>query len=129
MRHQRNNASSVIAMEEKRINRVFLLFLLNGVYFFSYFQRVGVPGTVFNELQSGFSLSATAVAGLGALTFFTGGLLFSLGSVLFSFAYSPAMLFIMRAFVGFGASFIFISLVKILTGVYEPEDFPFWEYL
>jgi MFS family permease len=136
-------------MGEERINRVLLFLLINSVYFFSYFQRVGVPGTVFNELQSAFSLSATAVAGLSALTFFIyggmqifsgaisdhfggfrtfliGGLLLSLSSILFSFSYSPAMLFIMRAFVGFGASFIFISLIKILTLVYESEDFPFY---
>lgn len=136
-------------MEEKKINRALLFLLINSVYFFSYFQRVAVPGTVFNELQAGFSLSATAVTGLGALTFFiyggmqifsgimsdrfggfrtffAGGLLLSLSSILFSFAYSPAMLFIMRAFVGFSASFIFISLIKMLSVVYESEDFPFY---
>ncbi len=134
-------------MEEKKINRVLILLLVDIVYFFSYFQRIAVPGTIFNELQSEFSLTATAVAGLGSLTFivygamqiiagmvsdrfggfrtfFFGGLLFSLSSILFSFAYSPAMLFVMRAFVGFSASFIFISLVKILTVLYDSEDFP-----
>ncbi len=136
-------------MEEKKISRVLVLLLVNSVYFFSYFQRIAVPGTIFNEIQSGFNLSATAVAGLGSLTFLIyggmqifagitsdrfggfrtflmGGLLLSLSSILFSFSYSPAMLFIMRIFVGFSASFIFISLVKILTVIYDSEDFPFY---
>jgi len=134
-------------MENRKFSNVLLLLTINSVYFFSYFQRVGVPGTVFNELQSDFALSATAVAGLSSLTFlvygamqifagiisdrfggfrtfFVGGLLLSLSSILFSFAYSPGMLFITRAFVGFSASFVFISLVKILSSVYTAEDFP-----
>lgn len=134
-------------MEEKKINRFLIFFLVNIVYLFSYFQRIAVPGTIFNELQSGFKLSATAVAGLGSLTFIIygamqivagiasdrfggfrtfliGGLFLSLSSILFPFAYSPAMLFVMRAFVGLSASFIFISLVKILTVIFDSEDFP-----
>jgi len=136
-------------MEEQKINKVLLLLMINSIYFFSYFQRVAVPGTVFNELQSTFSLSATSVTALGALTFliygimqifagivsdrfggfktfFAGGLLLSLSSMLFSFSYSPAMLFVTRAFLGFSASFVFISLVKILSSVYEPKDFPLY---
>ncbi|HNS32287.1 MAG TPA: MFS transporter [bacterium] len=126
-----------------------ILLAANSIYFFSYFQRVAVPGTIFNELQSGFSLSAKAVTGLGAFTlfaygllqilagimsdryggfrtFFIGGILLSVSSIIFSFSYTPAMLFITRAFVGFGASFIFISLIKILSTIYKPEDFPFY---
>jgi len=133
----------------KRYNSLFILLAVNSIYFFSYFQRIAVPGTVFNELQSAFLLSAKSVTGLGALTlftygsmqivagiisdrfggfktFFTGGVLLSLSSILFSFSYSPAMLFITRAFVGFGASFIFISLIKILSTIYKPEDFPLY---
>ncbi|MCK9265421.1 MFS transporter [bacterium] len=130
-------------------NSFLTLIVLNSIYFFSYFHRVAVPGTIFNELQSSFSLSATAVAGLGALTiliygtfqifagiisdrfggfktFLAGSILLSISSTLFSFAYTPAMLFITRGLVGFGASFIFISLVKILTNIYSPDDFPFF---
>ncbi len=134
-------------MENKKVSNLLLILTINSIYFFSYFQRVGVPGTVFNELQSDFALSATAVAGLSSLTFlvygimqifagiasdrfggfrtfFAGGLLLSLSSILFSFAYSPGMLFLTRAFVGFSASFVFISLIKILSSVYDAEDFP-----
>lgn len=136
-------------MGGKRVNRGLLFFLANGVYFFSYFQRVAVPGTIFNELQSEFLLSATAVAGLSALTFFIyggiqifggimadhfggfrtfflGSIILSISSLLFSFSCSPAMLFMTRAFVGLSAGFLFTSLIKILSVMYEPEDFPFY---
>ncbi|HOL22609.1 MAG TPA: MFS transporter [bacterium] len=135
--------------EKKQQKRVVLFLLVNIIYFFSYFQRVGVPGTIFNELQSEFSLSATAVTGLAALTFLVYGImqvfagisadrfggfrtfllgacLFSFSSVLFPFSYSPFILFLARCFVGFSAGFIFISLIKILSTIYEPEEFPLY---
>ena len=37
------------------------------VYFFSYFQRTAVPGTIFNELQTDLGLSAASVALLGSM--------------------------------------------------------------
>ena len=37
------------------------------LYFFSYFQRVGVPGTIFNELQVEVGLSAVSIAMLGSM--------------------------------------------------------------
>lgn len=129
--------------------KIILFLLVNSIYFFSYFQRVGVPGTVFNELQSEFSLSATAVTGLASLTFLvygfmqvfagitadrfggfrtflSGAFLFSFSSVLFPFSYSPFILFLSRALVGFGAGFIFISLIKILSTIYRDEEFPLY---
>ena len=130
-------------------NRFLILLAANSIYFFSYFQRVAVPGTIFNELQSSFALSATAVTGLGSITllvygflqifagilsdhfggfktFLIGSILLSVSSIIFSFSYTPTMLFITRAMVGFSASFIYISLIKILTTIYAPQDFPFY---
>ncbi|MDD3726183.1 MAG: MFS transporter [Candidatus Ratteibacteria bacterium] len=129
--------------------RAILFLLVNIIYFFSYFQRVGVPGTIFNELQLTFSLSATAVTGLASLTFLVygfmqvfvgiiadrfggfktfivGAFLFSFASLLFPFSYSSFMLFLSRAFIGFSASFIYISFIKILSTLYKAEEFPFY---
>jgi len=133
----------------KKMSSVGLFLLLNSVYFFSYFQRVGIPGTIFNELQSTFSISATTIVGLGSLTFFVYGLmqifsgvlsdrfggfktfligafLLSVSSILFSFSHSVSMLFTTRAIVGFSAGFIYISLIKILTTIYPEKKFPFY---
>ena len=40
---------------------------MGSIYFFSYFQRVGVPGTIFNELQSSFAATAAAVTALSSI--------------------------------------------------------------
>jgi hypothetical protein len=37
------------------------------IYGLAYFQRTGIPGTIFDELQHDFALSASAVTALGAL--------------------------------------------------------------
>ncbi|MCX8083117.1 MAG: MFS transporter [bacterium] len=133
----------------KKQKRIILFLLINSIYFFSYFQRVGVPGTIFNELQSEFSLSATAVTGLASLsfliygfmqifagitadrvggvwTFLLGAFLFSFASILFPFSYNPFLLFLARGFVGFSASFIFVSLIKIISTIFKEEEFPLY---
>ncbi len=127
-----------------------LVFLsINAVYFFSYFQRVAVPGTIFNELQTSFLLSASAVATLGTLYLYiyggmqflagmmadrfgagrvlvTGGALLSAGSILFPLSRSLTALYLSRALVGFGASLIFISIIKELDNIFDNRDFPFF---
>ena len=37
------------------------------IYGLAYFQRTGIPGTIFDELQHDFSLSASAVTALGSV--------------------------------------------------------------
>ncbi|HEY3417200.1 MAG TPA: MFS transporter, partial [Armatimonadota bacterium] len=46
---------------------IILLACMNGIYFFSYFHRVAVPGTVFNELQHDFGATAGAITLLSAI--------------------------------------------------------------
>lgn len=115
--------------------KIFLFLIMNGFYFFSYFHRVGIPGTIFNEIQMDFHLTANQVAGLGAIVFYiygflqffigpcldyfgtnrifvTGGFLLCVGSFLFSFAHSVFFLFFSRVLVGFGASVAYLGIVK-----------------
>src|SRR5688500_3969362 len=89
------------------------------IYFFSYFQRAAVPGTIFNELQVDLGLSAIAVASLGSMftwvyggmqiavgltadrfggarALLGGGLIMLLGSLLFPLAHTPLLLFAAR---------------------------------
>ena len=35
------------------------------LYATSYFQRIGIPGTIFNELSSEYHFTATQIAGIG----------------------------------------------------------------
>ncbi len=127
--------------------KLITLFSITGVYFFSMFQRVAVPGTIFNELQSAFSASAAAVAALGAIylyiyggmqlaagmladwigssrTLSIGGALLAAGSMFFPYSDSATELYISRAVVGLGASLIYISMLKHIDISFSEKNFP-----
>ena len=65
-----------------RLTRIAVLLCLSGIYFMSFFQRVAVPGTVFDEVQSEFGLSASGVAALGTLYLYLYGALQPLAGIL-----------------------------------------------
>ncbi len=128
-------------------SKIAIFFLLTGIYFFSYFHRIAVPGTIFNEIQATFNLSASGVATLGTLCLYiygfmqffagiladafgalrvllTGGALLTAGSFAFSLAPEVGTLFASRALVGFGASLIYVCLFKFLHQLFSSRDFP-----
>lgn len=108
---------------------------MTAMYFFSYFNRVAVPGTIFNEIQSDMNLTATAVTALGAIflyiyafaqlfvgiwadkygglkTLLAGGVFMCAGSILFPLSNNLTMLYISRGLSGFGSSFMYLCIVK-----------------
>ena len=124
-----------------------ILISLNAVYFFSYFQRVAVPGTIFDELQTAFGVTAGAIAGLGAVYLYVysgmqlvagvlndrfgaarvlvaGGLLMSVGAILFPLAPSLVWLYAARVLIGLGGSLIYLSVVKSLDSLFGHALFP-----
>ncbi|MFH2069089.1 MAG: MFS transporter [Candidatus Omnitrophota bacterium] len=130
---------------KKTVIRIFIS--INAIYFFSYFQRVAVPGTIFNELQISFLTSASAVAALGTIFYFiyggmqffvgitadriganrillAGGAVLTIGSIFFSLSRSLPVLYINRGLVGLGSSLIYVSIVKKLDGLFDNHNFP-----
>jgi predicted MFS family arabinose efflux permease len=122
---------------------------MGSIYFFSYFQRVAVPGTIFNELQADLGLSAVAVAALGSMftwiyggtqivaglladryggarTLLGGGLGMLAGAALFPLAHTAWPLFAARALTGFGASFMYLSIVRELDRLFGHRHFTVW---
>jgi predicted MFS family arabinose efflux permease len=116
------------------------------LYFFAYFQRAGVPGTIFDELQRDFALSASAVTGLGAVFVYVyagmqlavgvaadryggrrmllfGGALMCAGAVAFPFAGSAGSLYATRILIALGSSFVYLSIVKEVDTLFAPERF------
>ena len=116
------------------------------LYFLSYFQRVAVPGTVFNELQLDFKASAGAITTLGALFLYIygfwqifaglladrfgglrmlliGGVLMTAGALVFPLAHSLTLLYTTRMLLAFGASFMYISMVKELDTLFARRHF------
>jgi len=118
-----------------------------GLYFFANFQRVGVPGTIFNEVQSEFAASASAVTALAAVFLYvyagmqvfvgagadrfgpakmvlTGGAFLATGSILFPLCRTLPQVYACRAVVGLGASFMYISIIRQIVNTFEPRYFP-----
>ena len=105
------------------------------IYGLAYFQRTGIPGTIFDELQHDFRLSASAVTALGSVfvyvyasmqlmagmaadryggrkTLLFGSLVMCVGAAVFPCAHTASLLFISRILIGFGSSFVYLSIVK-----------------
>jgi MFS family permease len=116
------------------------------LYFFAYFQKMGVPGTIFNELQTDFGLSAGGVstlaavflyvyggmqipAGLlidrfgGARMLLSGGVLVVAGSLLFPLSPGLPLLYGARVLIGVGSSFIWLGILKEIAEMYPARDF------
>ncbi|MBO5793424.1 MAG: MFS transporter [Lentisphaeria bacterium] len=116
------------------------------LYFFANLQRVAIPGSIFNELQTDLNASAKYITALSSMFMYIyaagqlcaglladryggervitfGALLFCLGSILFPFCTSLPLLYFCRFLVGMGASSIYLSLVKILATRF-PKKFP-----
>ncbi len=116
------------------------------VYFLSYFQRAAIPGTIFNEIQSDLRLSASAVTALGSMfiaiyavmqlfvgmaadrfgggrTLLFGGCALAVGALLFPLSHSAWTLYGSRAITGFGASFMYLSMVKEVDRLFGHRRF------
>jgi len=116
------------------------------LYFFAYFQRAGIPGTIFDELQQDFRMSASAVTGVGAVFFYVyacmqlvvglaadrfgggrtllfGGAFMCVGALTFPLTHSVPALYASRVLIGFGSSFIFLSIVKEVDVLFAPRHF------
>jgi MFS family permease len=129
-----------------RRRELLVVALMNVIYAFSYFQRVAVPGTIYNELQSAFAASAASVALLGGIYLYVyggmqifsgvlvdrfgpvrvivvGGVLLGVGSILFPLGNTILQLYVTRALVGLGASLMFLSVVKELDISFNNRHF------
>ena len=138
--------NSILNFLQANRPKVKIVLLASIIYFFSYFQRIGIPGTIFNELQSSFNMSAGLVAMLGAIFLYiygamqlpagmladrlggrrilvVGGSLLSLGSILFPLAPSVSFLLFARALVGLGSSFIYLGIIKEIDSLFATKDF------
>jgi sugar phosphate permease len=114
-------------------------------YFLVFFHRMSV-GVVKDDLMTGFNMSATSFANLGAMYFYAyaimqipagvladsigvkktiifGSLITGVGSILFGTAPSILYTFIGRAMVGVGVSVTFICIAKIQTMWFKEKEF------
>lgn len=129
--------------------KLLLLLCMCLLYFFSFFQRIAVPGICFDELQRDFKTTAAAITALGSVflyiygfaqffigiladrfggkrTMLAGATILAGAAILFPLSNSLPMLYITRAILAAGASTIFISLVKEIDTLFHPRHFAIW---
>lgn len=105
-----------------------------------------MPGTIFNELQHDFGVSASAITSIGAvyLLIYAGsqifigiltdkyggvriilitGLILCLGSIMFPLADSIEILYLSRALIGFGASGMYLCIIKETDSLFSARNF------
>lgn len=123
-----------------------LLAAMVGLYFFSYFQRVAVPSSIFNEIQSEFGVPASSVTALSSiylyvyasLQLFIGiivdrygaakvilifGAFMVAGAMMFPLAGAISILYLSRALIGFGSSAMYLCVVKEADRLFDAKNF------
>ncbi|MHB9037678.1 MAG: MFS transporter [Armatimonadota bacterium] len=138
--------SRIIQGIRRRWIEVVLVLLMDVVYAFSFFQRVAVPGTIFDQFQSEFALSSGGVALLGGIYLYVygglqlpvglaidrfgatrvivlGGALLTLGSIAFPLSQSVIILYATRALVGLGSSLMYLAVVKEIDNRFHDRHF------
>jgi len=133
-------------MPSKRKYEIAMVLSMAGLYFFSFLQRVAVPGTVFNDIQSEFLCTASEVTRLSAIYLFVyatmqpfagyladrfggikvvlvSGVLLCTGSLLFPYSYGLWELYLSRALVGLGASTMYLCMIKETDHYFSGKNF------
>jgi predicted MFS family arabinose efflux permease len=137
---------SVFERVISRREQVTLYAAMCSVYFFAVFQRVAIPGAIFDELQMGFKATAAQITTLSAVSLYVyglmqlpvgiiadrwggarpllvGGVLMGIGYFILPLAPSLWVLYLGSIFISFGGSFIFLCLVKEADDLFGHQHF------
>ena len=134
-------------MKNKKIGISFLLIFLGCLfYFFANFQRIAIPGAVFDILQHELKLSAPYITAFGAIFMYiyafnqlvigvmverfgglrvilAGAIILALGTLLFPISSNLWIMYFSRALVGFGGSMFYLSLIREIKACVPDKDF------
>ena len=123
-----------------------LIFLGALFYFVANFQRIAVPGAVFDILEQELSVGAPQITAFGAIFMYVyaftqllngifvdrfggyrvmlvGGIIMALGCVIFPLSSSLTIMYFSRALLGLGGSMFYLSLIKELGLLFSEKDF------
>lgn len=135
-----------MTLHQKHGLRFLLIIIATAFYFLANFQRVAIPGAVFDVLQSSFMVSASKVTLLGAIFCYVyaftqlivgllvdkiggfrvialGSIVFAIGAVIFPNAQTMPQLYLSRALIGFGAATFYLSTIREVKKYSKDKNF------
>ena len=115
-------------------------------YFFANFQRIAIPGAVFDLLQQELAVSAPYITAFGAIFMYlyavnqliigvlvdrygglrvmlTGGIILGIGALLFPISTNLPLMYFSRVLVGIGGSCFYLSLIRELREYFLDKNF------
>ncbi len=134
-------------MKKKAFILHFILILLASLfYFIANFQRIAIPGAVFDVLQQELSVTAPYITAFGAIFMYiyafnqliigvlvdrfgglrvilAGSIILALGCILFPLTSNLPLMYLSRALIGFGSSTFYLSLIKELKNIFSDKNF------
>lgn len=128
------------------ILQVSLILLGMLFYFVANFQRIAVPGAIFDVLEQELSVGAPQITAFGALFMYVyaftqllngifvdryggyrvmavGAVIMGLGCIIFPLSSNLPIMYFSRALLGLGGSMFYLSLIKELGQLFEEKDF------
>lgn len=126
---------------------IFTLISLGALfYFFANFQRIAIPGAVFDLLQQELAVSAPYITAFGAIFMYlyavnqliigvlvdrygglrvmlTGGIILGVGALLFPISANLPLMYFSRVLVGIGGSCFYLSLIRELRECFSDKNF------
>ena len=134
-------------MKDRKFGIHLTLIILGSLfYFFANFQRIVIPGTVFDLLQHELHVSAPYITAFGAIFMYIyafnqlvigvlvdrfggyrvmwgGGIILAIGAMLFPATSNLFIMYLSRALVGLGGSCFYLSLIRELKGWVSDKNF------
>lgn len=126
---------------------IYILIALGALfYFFANFQRIAIPGAVFDLLQQELAVSAPYITAFGAIFMYlyavnqliigvlvdrygglrvmlSGGIILGIGALLFPISTNLPLMYFSRVLVGVGGSCFYLSLIRELRECFSDKNF------
>ena len=123
-----------------------LIFLGMMFYLFANFQRIAIPGAIFDLLGQELNVTAPYITTFGAIFMYvyaitqlingvlvdrfggfrimlTGGIVLAVGALIFPLSSNLIIMYLSRGLIGIGSSMFYLSLIKVLKDVVSEKNF------
>ena len=132
--------------DKKFLLHLGLILLGTLFYFVANFQRIAIPGAIFDVLEQELTVGAPQITAFGAIymyvyaftqllngvfvdryggyrVMFVGAIIMTLGCIIFPLTSTLPLMYFARALLGLGGSMFYLSLIKELGFLFEEKDF------